>query len=113
MKTKFLVLLFILVLFSAGPVWSQPAAPPMINVQAVLVDEGGNVLYDKQEEDITFSIIDGAGTPLYTEVQHVVLVNGAISVLVGRGKDPVTGGSTGGIPYDAFDPDGSRLLRIK
>ena len=92
---------------------AQTAAPQMVNVQSVLVDEGGNVLTDKQEDDIIFSIVDGANTVYYTEVQHVIIINGAISVLVGKGNDPVTGQPTRGIPYDAFSPDGDRLLRVK
>ena len=96
--------------YSAEP---TPSAPKMINLQAVLVDDGGNVLYEKQEADIVFSIIDGDGSTLYEEVQHVPIVNGAISVMVGRGNNVSDNQPTGGIPMEALIPDGTKLLRIK
>lgn len=89
-------------------------APQYLNLQAVLVDNGGNVLYNKQEADITFQIIDGAGAVLYEEVQmDTPIIKGAISVLVGEGIDPGTGNRTGGIPMAALSPEGTRLIRFK
>lgn len=85
----------------------------MLSIQAVLIDGGGNVLYDLQETDINFKIIDGGGNVYYEEVQHVYMVNGAMSTLIGRGIDPNTGQPTGGIPYEALEPDADRLIRFK
>lgn len=87
--------------------------PRYLHLQAILVDDGGNVLYDVQESDITFSIIDGVGDVLYTEIQNVIIINGAISVLIGQGKDPETGQATGGIPLEALSPDEDKLIRFQ
>lgn len=87
--------------------------PQTINLQAVLVDDGGNVLYDRQEANIIFSIIDGAENVYYEELQNVPVANGAISVLVGNGVDPDDGSATGGIPFDVFEPNGDRLIRLQ
>jgi len=107
------ILLSLLVSAPGYPAEPPPSAPKMINLQAVLVDDGGNVLYEKQEADIVFSIIDGDGSTLYEEVQHVPIVNGAISVMVGRGNNVSDNQPTGGIPMEALIPDGTKLLRIK
>lgn len=111
---KVLLICMGLILISPlAPAQSRAESPRMLNVQAVLLDEGGRVLRDLQEAEIEFSVIDGAGSVYYEETQRVLLVNGAISVLVGDGLNPTTGEPTGGIPYDALKPEGARLLRIQ
>ena len=113
-KIPVLFFLFLITIIPFNLQAATNAAPMTINFQGVMTDDGGNILLDKQEDDVTFSIVDGAGTVLYSETQHVYFVHGAISVLVGEGDDVTTGEPTGGIPYDALAPDGGdRLLRIK
>ncbi|MEK7083824.1 MAG: hypothetical protein AAB932_01165, partial [Patescibacteria group bacterium] len=113
MRSKFLIITIMMILMAPAVVLSQTAAPQYLNLQAVLTDNGGNVLYDLQESDITFQIIDGAGEVYYTEIQNVPIVNGMMSVLIGQGTDPTTGQPTGGIPYNVLSPDGDRLVRFK
>lgn len=110
LPSVFLTLLFLLIFI--GVSHAQVTIPPLIHFQGVLVDSGGTVLYDIQEADIIFSIVDGGGTPRYRERQHVPIINGAVSVLVGRGEvfqgDDLLDNLLG-----VFELEGDKLLRVR
>jgi len=112
-KYLFIILFALPFLSSSNFSFAANILPQFIQLQAVLIDDAGHVLKDLQETDMTLSILDIDGDIYYQEVQHVIVIHGAVSVLVGSGNDPTSGVPTGGIPPDALFPDRTKLLRFQ
>jgi hypothetical protein len=103
-------------LLPLGELKAQTAVPRVVNFQAVLRDDSGNLISDGVI-DLEFKILDQDGDEIYYEQQPgVQVVRSAVNVMIGEGIVPGSSPSapTGGIPFNALDPaTGSKFLQIK
>ncbi len=95
---------------------AQTVVPHLVNFQAVLRDDNGNLITDPTV-DLEFKVLDQDGTQLYYEQQPgVSVVRSAVDVMIGEGIVPGSSPATptGGVPLTALDPaSGAKKLQVK
>ena len=99
-------------LWAVGASAENMTTPHFFHYQAVLTDDGGNLLSNGPVQT-TFRIFGSDDRVLYQEQQTLDIVDGATSALIGNGLDPESGAPTGGLSLDLLNPDQGRFLEVE
>lgn len=104
------IVFVVVTIFCAGRVHGA-SVPKYFNYQAILYDDGGNPLPDGPTI-LNVRLLDAGMRPVYEEEQDVEVVAGAVSVMIGAGREPGSMSLTGGMGGDILMPEGPRYLEI-